>query len=141
MELKIKKIIAREGLVIISILILSGALIFASNWYDDKKNDLEDYGNIWKGKDSKTGIVYVLPSTKENLEKRLEEAAANTTEANKEDWIQQKYGKEMETIRARIKYAQYSDYTKTSFFFSLFALYPFYLLIRFVLWAVFTLRK
>lgn len=142
MQLKTKKIVAREGLVLLTVFLLVGAALLFNNYYSSEKSNLTDYGKIWKATANDTGIVYLLPAkTQEILEERLDEVANSTTQETKDAWIQNKYGKEIETINLRKKYESYINYSNKLLLFFLFALYPIYLILRFIVWAVCTLKK
>lgn len=102
-----KKIIAREGLIILSIALLASCLLLTITWFDDKASEIDSSKN--------RSIVSMLLDEPETEEER-------------------RIGQQADTYRG------YSDTTSSIFFVVLF-LYPLYLIMRFVIWAICTLRR
>ncbi|MFT4756959.1 MAG: hypothetical protein ACI91R_001609 [Vicingaceae bacterium] len=148
MELKTKKIVAREGLIIISILFLSALLMFVSDVYRDKKREIGNSEKLFSfSTEERDGKVHeyeneiVFPANEENLEQRVNEILDASTIETREEWVRINYGEEIEAITKRNKYGKYSEYTKKVAFIIFFLLYPSYLMLRFIVWSIAILRK
>lgn len=116
----IKQMVAREGLILIVILLLGVAFHFISLWIPDKES-----GNLFEV--NLGGTVYKVTK---------EEAAGMTSNTP----LQEMLGAPPENAPQRTSWPLKEIAHKLSLFFFFFA-YPIYWLMRFIKWAVKTLRE
>lgn len=132
-----KKIVAREGLIILGVLLLSAAAFAARSYFEKQFRALPDYGSVYTAEVKKTERSYTLPArSQDDLMNRLREIVDHIGDDDPKAWIAKKYGHEIDIIENRERYRELEEaMSKASVFFLFFA-YPVYLVIRFVCWAI-----
>lgn len=135
-----RKIIAREGLVILSILACATIMLVISNQLSSEGH------NYWSSKDiheveftantkaSFSGKFYV-PGTFDEVKLRTSEVLNLTSAEEAQTWIDNKYAHEIQRIRHQKTINALEDLSYGAFIFFLFA-YPLYLIARFIRWAI-----
>lgn len=170
-----KKIIAREGLIILSIALLASCLLLTIAWFDDKASEIlepvDDETYIAKVMEKEIDISKLSDLTvpeyielaRLDLEEynyqqqlRSSDREACTGEKKEQCQLASDFFAEMDPVHAiktdverhndqrqKEHTATYSGYASTTF--SIFSvvlfLYPLYLIIRFIIWAICTLRR
>jgi len=140
MKMKIKKIVAREGLIILSIVILSGIALSLPETVTikeiDKPIDLLQEKRL-KITDTKTGIIYTVIVDKKYVEEKADGFNFTKADALKELGSRGKLEsiKDLNIIKKELPISK----IKFNIFLCLLLAYPVYLLFRFIIWAIKTL--
>src|SRR4030067_1396568 len=125
MEHNLKRIVAREGLIIIVILTLLGIAFFVSSKITQHKRVIEDF-KLYTIK-TVNGRIFQIPGKDENiLSSRVDEALANDKDGEGQDYINITYSSEIKAIEKRIKLSRMSQIANYGILF-LIATYPAYL--------------
>lgn len=141
MELSTKKIIAREGLVIISILSILLILFGVSQWLGRKSAELQDFGKVYELTDPITQLKFQVPAkSKEHLAERIQEFEKIANPKGIPEYVEKKYGNEINIINQKKYYLERKSISEQLLFWLFMFGYPFYLLIRFIFWAISILR-
>ena len=142
MNKTIKKIIAREGLIVVSIILLGIITSIMPNSITIKDTkipiDLTKESRL-KIRNKKTGMIYTIIVPKEMLDKKVSGYDVTGSEAMQELGRRGDVGflKNHVVIKKELSLVN----IKNKFYFLLFLMYPFYLLIRFIIWAIRTLKE
>lgn len=141
MELSTKKIIAREGLVIISILSILLILFVVSQWLGKKSAELQDFGKVYELTDPITQLKFQVPATsKEHLAERIQEFEKLANPKGIPKYVEKKYGNEITIINQKKHYLDRKSIFEQLLVWIFMFSYPFYLLARFIFWAISILR-
>ena len=154
MKPTIKIIIAREGLIIISLLLLAIISFFSEQWVNNKKNayksnakEIMPVTKMSEGYLQPQGIILQFPKNTNNdvIKNSIKREFPNITS---DDWIEfdspegqnvnAYYNEKGERILSNIIYN--INFSYSYIFFLIFA-YPLYLTARFILWAIVTLKE
>ena len=154
---KLKKIIAREGLIIISLLLLSGILFFLDLWIDNQKkaykSNVQEIAPLVHGEKTGRGQLFVPQGIILQFPKNTSEDVITQTlkrdfpNIQVNDWIifdspkgqniNAVYDEKGNRIFNSIFYKINLSYV---YLFFLIGAYPLYLLVRFFVWAIGTLK-
>ena len=136
MNIKIKKVIAREGLIILPLLVSSIVSFVMMNHFEKLSSKIRYSGGLYEVTEAETNRKFIIPGNNKNLESRANDVVNNSTLENQEQYIQEKYGQEIVVVREMKRMNKFKNYSMYSGLFFLLAAYPLYLLIRFITRAV-----
>jgi hypothetical protein len=143
--MNIKKLIAREGLIIIVILSLLGTFFFISSKINQRRENIEDI-KLYTIK-TEDGKIFKIPAKDETiLESRVNEVDKggfldNVKQEKGQEYINKTYHSEIKSVEERTKLSRITAVMDNYIIILLIAAYPGYLVLRFVLWAIKTLRS
>lgn len=141
MKLETQKFIAREGLVIVGILILSFSMLMLSFFLERKAYNLRSIINMHTVEIEGLGRFQIPGANKDIVENRIDLVVENSVRGLEQEYIDSLFKYEMDVFYRSNALLKFSEFSLNFSVLIFFLVYPFYLMVRFIIWAVRKLKQ